>query len=215
MQEEPLPRVVSSTSPSLDPFRDGDEGALLELELLASEPYVTFVYGDLERARHVDRVLLAQGVAEFAPPHCGFLRDSEGKASGLLAALPKEELARRRLQCAMTLSRQGLMDPGTARRLSLAARTLLRPGEGDYYLSRIAVRSDREAQGEGSLLMRQLLERARTSEAKRIVLEVSPRHERAMALYRRFGFESVDLRTVLEPETGRELAYHHMVCALC
>jgi len=213
MQDAPPAADAPSLSAPLEPFRDGDEAALLELEALASEPYLSFVYGELERARRVDRALLEQRVAEFAPPHCAFLRDSKGLATGLLVALSKADLSRRRLESALVLSRLKLVDAETTRRLSLAGRALLRPADGDYYLSRIAVLPGREGKGDGATLMRQLFERARASEARRIVLEVSPRHERAMALYRRFGFESVTLATVADPLSGRELAYHHMVCA--
>ena len=65
---------------------------------------------------------------------------------------------------------------------------------GEAHLLNICVADDFRRRGIGRGLLNYLLRRARTLRAERIYLEVRPSNERALALYRRAGFETLGVR---------------------
>ena len=184
-----------------------------ELEAAASAPYCRFTYASDALTRQVQDLLIERGAGEFAPP-VGRLYVVDGAPAGLLACLTGEQLQRARLTAAMAVTRARLLDERVARRVQLAATTLLKPGPGDFYLSRIAVHPERRNRGVGAALMEQLFADAARAKALRILLEVAPDTSSAIALYRRYGFEERDRRRVDDPESGLSLEYVHMECAL-
>jgi ribosomal protein S18 acetylase RimI-like enzyme len=110
----------------------------------------------------------------------------------------------------MTLTRAGIVDAAAARRIQLAATTLITPAPDDFYLSRIAVDSTCRQRGLGGQLLQHVVAEAARAAAKRCVLEVSPEAATAIALYRRHGFTEFDRRRVEDPQTGAGLEYLHM-----
>lgn len=200
----------------LSAFREGDEEVLLDLERAATEPHQSFVYDDEASARAASRLLLAEGAAEFAPPHCSLARDDGGRVVGMIACLSRADLGRQRLRSAMILRRAGVMAEGTeaARRAALASVALLKPRDGDLYLSHIAVLPEHRGHGAGKLLLAEVVRIARARGAARVVLEVSPSHREATALYLSRGFADEGTAQVTDPASGRVLAYRHMALAL-
>lgn len=198
---------------TLSPLRKGEDEILLELEQMAAEPYLAFVYDDAQQARLASRVLHEQGCAEFSPPYCTLARTPDGRIVGLLVCLSRAELLQRRMLCAIALRRSGLLPEGAGatRRARLASETMLRPLDGDFYLSRIAVLSEYQGRGVGKTLLAEFERIARDRGAARLVLEVSPRHPTALALYRRSGFQEERMASVSDPASGRVLTYHHLM----
>lgn len=65
---------------------------------------------------------------------------------------------------------------------------------GEAHVNNVAVAPAYQGRGLGSLLMRDLIESARARGIDAITLEVGASNDRAIGLYRRFGFESVGVR---------------------
>jgi ribosomal protein S18 acetylase RimI-like enzyme len=196
------------TQPTADLGRFEPE--FLALESAASSPYVRFTYATAADAERVQALLFQLRVGEFAPPF-GKLLVVDEQPAGMVACLTGAALRRARLAATAALTRAGLFaDPALVRRVQLAATTLLKPADDDFYLSRIAVTAGIRQKGVGSTMMQYVLDEAVRSESKRCVLEVAPEAAPAIALYRRFGFDEIDRRAVHDPETGRALEYLHM-----
>jgi ribosomal protein S18 acetylase RimI-like enzyme len=189
--------------------------AFVELELLASAPYVDFVYEDRDLARRIHRRLVDHDVGEFATPHGVLALDATGEAVGMYAGpLDSTELSRARLRAAAALMKDAdfAADPLIRQRASRARAALLQPQAGDAYLSRIAVAPSARGRGIGrALLIRFLADCARRG-AQRAILEVSPRHEEALSMYQRAGFEQVGEASASADE--RVLTYRHLVKSL-
>lgn len=64
----------------------------------------------------------------------------------------------------------------------------------EIHIGNIAVRPDRHGQGLGTLLMKHILGEGRRRAMSFATLEVRPSNEKALALYRRFGFQEVAIR---------------------
>jgi len=202
-------------------FRETTEyvEAYLDLEALASDPYSRFVYG--ESAREVARALLTAGAGEFAPPFGQLLVDETTRDPlGMIAGpLQRAELTRARFKAARTLmGHPALADGGVIERSRAAQAALLTLEEGDAYLSRIAVHPERRGQKIGIRLLEEFIARARAGGAKRAVLEVSPQHREANALYERFGFgpraDRAGRADHRVEAAGRVLEYRHLAMPL-
>ena len=194
----------------VDPVSHRD--VFLTLEYLASEPYTRFVYESPDSARLLARALFEQGLGEFAPPFGSAALDDNGDVLGMLAFLDGAELARARMDVAIALIRQGLIeDEAVADRISLAATTMFSVEADDLYLARIAVAAEARGRGIGAELLAELERAARARAKRRIVLEVSPMHPEAIRLYMRDGFEIVDERHVEDHAAKRSLTYRHLV----
>ena len=191
------------------------EDAFLALEYRASRPYGQFVFGDDAYAIEVRDYLFAAGACEFSPPD-GLVALSDGRAAGMISCLHGELLRDYRLQAAEELAESHFLrlDPDLPRRLQLAAGTLLRPDDDDFYLSRIAVHPDFRGGGIGSQLLEHVLAAAESNRCKRCVLEVAPSALAAVSLYTKHGFEETDRAGVVDPRTQRVLEYVHMARAL-
>ena len=129
----------------------------------------------------------------------------------MISCLRAADLGPARLRSAYLLARSGLLDGGhgTRARMELAAQTLMKLGERDFYLSRIAVAPAAHRTGVADRLMRHCLDRARETASTRLCLEVSSGNIRAIRFYKRWGFEALATRGV-EHEDGRKLEYVHM-----
>jgi GNAT superfamily N-acetyltransferase len=190
-----------------------DREFCLEMEYDAVEPYLRFVYADPDQARFVLRFLYDKGLSEVAPRYVRMLIRG-GRPLAMLACCPAVELRQLRLRAALALSRLDLLraDPAIGRRIQLAARTLIRLEEGDYYVGRLGVVRKLRAAGLGVWMMQSCVDEARELGFRRLTGEV---HPSATAMLRlcceRIGFEQVDLRRVEDPESGRELEYVHIV----
>jgi ribosomal protein S18 acetylase RimI-like enzyme len=129
----------------------------------------------------------------------------------MFALVPPALLQRKRLIGAMMLARSELLrnDPALAERLKLAAGTFVRPGSSDGYLSRLAVDPAMAGRGLGRRLVEGALAATRDHGLTRCVLEVADTNERAIALYRAFGFATIGAGSVVDPATGATLGAHH------
>lgn len=76
--------------------------------------------------------------------------------------------------------------------------------ENDVHVTTIAVRKAHEGEGVGTALLVDLWAAARARGATRATLEVAVSNERALALYRRFGFAPVGLRKNYYAKTGED-----------
>ncbi len=59
----------------------------------------------------------------------------------------------------------------------------------EAYINNIAIKKEYQSQGFGTQLFQDLLERAEKFEAKSLTLEVETDNEKALKLYKKFGFE--------------------------
>jgi ribosomal protein S18 acetylase RimI-like enzyme len=188
----------------------GCEAAYLALEAHASEPYTAFVYEDRAEAERVQRLLFDRDAGDLAR---GFARLAmiDGRPAGMLACIPGDQLVKARLKAALVLRKAGVFEAaGTARRSSLAGQTLAKIAPDDFYLSRIAVAEPHRGQGIGKDLLLHYEAEGRRLGARRLVLEVSPRHPEAIRLYERAGFAITGGGEAEDAATHRRLAYHHM-----
>ena len=77
----------------------------------------------------------------------------------------------------------------------------------EAHLLNIGVCQRYQGQGYGARLLRHAMENARLNHASKLFLEVRPSNERAVELYRHFGFRQIGLRKGYYPATiGREHA---------
>lgn len=67
-------------------------------------------------------------------------------------------------------------------------------GGGEAWINNIAVRRDRQRRGIGRSLLEHLLEVARRSGARQVLLEVAADNGPAQRLYDQYGFDVVDVR---------------------
>lgn len=75
----------------------------------------------------------------------------------------------------------------------------------EAHLLNIGVAERYQGQGFGARLLRQAMECARLGGATRFFLEVRPSNDKAVELYRHFGFRQIGLRKAYYPAaTGRE-----------
>lgn len=75
----------------------------------------------------------------------------------------------------------------------------------EAHLLNIAVAPRYQGQGFGARMLRRLMEHAREHGAAKLFLEVRPSNDKAVALYRHFGFHQVGLRKAYYPaREGRE-----------
>ncbi|HEY1813796.1 MAG TPA: GNAT family N-acetyltransferase [Kofleriaceae bacterium] len=185
----------------------------LRLEALASEPYSAFVYESAQEARTIARFCFDAGVGECVPPHGRVVIGEDGAVLGVIAFLDGADLKTARTSAAMCLLRGAKIDPdGPVReRMWLASETLLDVDPDDLYLSRIAVAEASRGRGIASWLMNAYEQSARAAAKRRLVLEVSPRHVDAIALYSRCGFELTRAVEAYDPSSHRTLSYRHMV----
>ena len=115
-----------------------------------------------------------------------------GMAAGVLLAFEGRILERLTLGCGKRMFK--IYSPaGTLkmlwRNLSLANN---REAENDEYLiAHLAVSEDFRRQGVGQALLEKAAQDARTAHIKKLVLEVEIENQKAIALYRKAGFETV------------------------
>lgn len=75
----------------------------------------------------------------------------------------------------------------------------------DAHLLNISVADKRQGMGFGARLLRQAMIAGRQGGATALLLEVRPSNEKALALYRHFGFQQIGVRRGYYPaEKGRE-----------
>ena len=80
---------------------------------------------------------------------------------------------------------------------------LVAAGEG--HLLNLSIAEVQQRRGHGSTLLREIMRMAKSRGADKVFLEVRPSNEGAKALYRRFGFMQVAVRTSYYPaQAGRE-----------
>lgn len=78
----------------------------------------------------------------------------------------------------------------------------------EAHLLTIGISERYQGQGYGARMLRHAMECARLGGATKLFLEVRPSNERAVALYRHFGFRQIGLRKGYYPATiGREDAF--------
>lgn len=82
---------------------------------------------------------------------------------------------------------------------------VLMPAVDEAHLLKISVAGARQGAGFGARLLRHAMEAARRGGAERLLLEVRPSNERALSLYRHFGFRQIGVRRGYYPAAaGRE-----------
>jgi ribosomal protein S18 acetylase RimI-like enzyme len=192
-----------------------DLEAYLRLELLASAPYVRFVYTEPETATVLHRRLIEGECGEFAAPFGVLAVTSDGRPAGMFAGpLDAKQLGAARLKAANAMIKDPAFagDAAQRQRATAARAALLGLTAGDAYLSRVAVAPELRGKGVGRAILRRFLDLAVERGAQRAVLEVAPEHARARELYVHEGFSSLGARTAVA--AGRELVYEHMALHL-
>jgi ribosomal protein S18 acetylase RimI-like enzyme len=189
--------------------------ALLRLAALASVAHDRFAFSDETAAGRFYAELYRRGGADFAPPF-GRLFLIDGRPAALVALVPPAAHRRSRLIGAVMLARSPQLrdDPPLARRLRLAASAFVQPLETDAYLSRMAVDPSMSGRGVGGMLLREALRETARQGLVRCVLEVADTNSRAIALYRRSGFDEIGRAAVTDPETSARLGYLHLARAV-
>jgi ribosomal protein S18 acetylase RimI-like enzyme len=185
--------------------------AFVELELMASAPYVDFLYGDRNVAARIHRRLVENDVGEFAVPHAVLALNEASEPVGMLAGpLEAAELARARLRSASVLIKDPdfLANPSARERASKVREALLQPAPRDAYLSRIAVAPRFQGQGVARRLLDHFFDSCRARGSERAVLEVAPVHQEAFALYQAAGFSKLGEASVKVAD--RVLTYMHL-----
>ena len=72
----------------------------------------------------------------------------------------------------------------------------------DAHLLNISVAEKWQGQGFGARLLRHVMKLGRELGASTLLLEVRPSNEKALALYRHFGFQQIGVRRGYYPATG-------------
>ena len=72
----------------------------------------------------------------------------------------------------------------------------------DAHLLNISVAEKWQGQGFGARLLRHVMKLGRELHASTLLLEVRPSNEKALALYRHFGFQQIGVRRGYYPATG-------------
>ena len=76
---------------------------------------------------------------------------------------------------------------------------------GEAHLLNLSIAGGAQRRGHGSALLAQVMRMAKTRGADKVFLEVRPSNQGAKALYRRFGFRQVAVRSGYYPaHSGRE-----------
>nr|WP_110400871.1 ribosomal protein S18-alanine N-acetyltransferase [Sphaerotilus hippei] len=75
-------------------------------------------------------------------------------------------------------------------------------GVDEWHLLNLSVAPALQGRGHGLMLLRALEQEAIRTRAEALWLEVRPSNERALRLYRRFGFEEVGRRKAYYPDHG-------------
>jgi ribosomal-protein-alanine N-acetyltransferase len=87
----------------------------------------------------------------------------------------------------------------------LAGYMVVMPAVDDAHLLNISVAQKLQGMGYGARLLRQAMVAGRQSGATSLLLEVRPSNEKALALYKHFGFQQIGVRRGYYPaEQGRE-----------
>jgi len=84
----------------------------------------------------------------------------------------------------------------------LVGYTVVMMAVDEAHLLNISVDRQRQGMGFGARLLRHAMGVARTLGGRRMLLEVRPSNERALELYRHFGFVRVGLRKAYYPAAG-------------
>jgi ribosomal protein S18 acetylase RimI-like enzyme len=196
----------------LAPFSPEHRSAFLDLEYAASAAYNSFVYRDRGQADGVRTLLFDADRAEFGPSRSSILLE-DGALAGMVSCLAAQDLSKCRMRCAYALAKSHFFDddPGLADRIALAGKALARPAPADFYLSRIAVAPGSAGSGAAARLLEHCEAQAARAGATRILLEVASCNARAIAFYRRSGFEAAEEASVSSDDGTLALTYTHMV----
>lgn len=198
---------MTALTAEIAPHRD----AFLALEYTASSAYNEFVYKDRSQADAVRTLLFDKGVAEFTADYTRAIVE-DGVLAGFITRLSAEQVRKARLKSAFAMGKSGFFeeDPALYERMRLAAPILAQVGEGDFYISRLAVGPDFAGRGYAGLLMRDAHEAAAASGARRLTFEVATDNVPVYAMHRKQGFEDVERRHASDPATGRALTFVQM-----
>ncbi len=90
-------------------------------------------------------------------------------------------------------------------------RQLVEPTEYLIDLSRVAVTNSAKRGGLDQYLVKQFKAEGRRLGCQRLCLEVSPKHNTAIQLYRKLGFEELDRRETVCWLTSATLEYVHTI----
>jgi ribosomal protein S18 acetylase RimI-like enzyme len=188
---------------------DPHVAAFLDLESQASASYSNFVYADAGQAEAVRALLWRHRATEFGPPYARLLLEGRSPV-GMMACLTQPEILGVRLQAAMLMKRLGVLDsdPHLQNAFRLAARTLIKPVVGDYYLSRIAVVGTVRRRGLGRHLMQAFAAEGRRRACARLTLEVDSANLAAIRLYESCGFSAFD--RVRASDEGRHRTFEYL-----
>jgi ribosomal protein S18 acetylase RimI-like enzyme len=203
--------VVKVVAMHLSTELNFDTETFFELEQQASDAYNRFTYRDYDEFDMVRRFLFERRLCEFCPPF-GRVLIEEGHVVAMMACLSAEDLVRCRTLAALAMSQLDYCKRNRElqKRVRLASTTLIRPREGDFYLARIAVVKTLGRHGIGRHLLGRCEAEAKKRAYRRLILEVDPRNEAALSLYRQASFQDGDVHGVADPESGRSLEYLHM-----
>lgn len=194
-----MPPVIQRAAPELAP-------AAAELVYLTLGHMADHLFGGAAAARRALERLFRSPANRFSYQYAEVMVPAAGLA-GLLIAYPEAVLRALDLPMAWHLARAAGL-PGLLRFVWRARPLVGLPeaGSGEYFIGHMAVPPAWQGQGLGRALLAHAEQTARALGCPRLALTVDVDNARALALYRRAGF---DLRgTVTVPALQRRFGYH-------
>jgi ribosomal protein S18 acetylase RimI-like enzyme len=167
----------------------------------AGNPYFDFIFGGHESAAAALARWMKRASSEISIERV-FCLTLEGQTLGGFIAMPGAELAacRRLDAAALTMSGNRERRELISQRLELTSDLFPAVGEAEFYLSKMWVDPDHQGAGYASVLMEHYLCAGRRRGFTQFRLDVCADNDRAIRIYRRFGFQ--ELRECSAPEAG-------------
>jgi ribosomal protein S18 acetylase RimI-like enzyme len=145
----------------------------------------------------------------FSFEHSYFI-EVDGKIAGMSLGYTWNENRQERLYTGLLLMRYLKWDIIVQSSYLLKIQDILeRPGEGDYYLSNIAVYPEFRGLGLGTSLLKKMEVEAKEKGCNRIILDVEVDNKRAMRLYERLGYSIEKSSSILNIK-GKDFRFFRM-----
>lgn len=186
----------------------GDADDFAELALYSGPELLPALFGPT--VRQLWRNAFHHERSCFSFEHSRFI-EVNGCTTGMALAYSYERKRKEELRSLMLILRYlGWRFPPQAPCLLRSGGIIAQIGEGDYYLSSIAVRPEARCLGRGARLLEGIEAEARNTGAARMVLDVETDNDGAMRWYERLGY-AVQLKSPVLRTKDRDFEFFQMV----